>query len=121
MKFIEETYLIIVLCSMINLQQVMFGQNTVDINCALSILAFLFIVIGYPISISILCYQNSTRLQTSRVFDKVGIIYSDLDLDEKGRVVLWQLLYSILRRLILGIVLISLRHNPSFQLFTVNF
>ena len=57
LRFVEETYLIITLCSFINIRTVYTASIVVDFNYILS-LASLCIVVGYPIAITKLYFSE---------------------------------------------------------------
>ena len=110
---IEEMYIIVLICIFVNYHQIMQEGFIWDINTVALILNSIVCVL-YPILIVALFFVKTDTLLEDEIADRIGVLYEDLDLEKKGKLVFVHVLASVARRIIFGVVLVFMTDYPLF-------
>ena len=110
---VEEMYIIVLICIFVNYVKIMEEGFILDIN-SIALILNSIIVFLYPVLIIALCFVEKETLLDDNVMDRIGILYEDLDLENKGKVVFIHLIASVARRLIFGVTLVFGTGYPLF-------
>ena len=100
-----ESYFVISLCTLINMAYVVRNTPQETFSYILASI-FLAICIGFPVVLMLYLCCSYDRLRLKRVKGAFGVIYRDLNL-KRGRIVLIQPFWFMLRRFILAYICVK--------------
>ena len=112
---IEEMYIIVAICILVNIKYYMEHGILWDLNFLCMVINSIG-MIGYTGLCIYLCFVPVETLENEEVKDRIGVIYDDLNIEGLGRRALIEPNSSNIRRIVLCVVLVWLVDHPVLQL-----
>ena len=116
LRFIIETYIIIVLCSLINFQRLESSSLWDLINSTLSYVAFV-VAIAVPIIIALALHKRKNQLNNKAFKSRFSTVYSEMRTNIEGNGLIKVVTYYYFRRIVLAATVVMLGHVLVIQFF----
>ena len=109
-------YIIVLICIFVNYHKIMQEGIILDYN-SVALIMNSAVVFLYPVLVIALCFVPKETLLKDNVTERIGVMYEDLDLEKKGKIVLLHPIAGLARRIIFGLVLVFMTEYPLFQVY----
>ena len=112
LRFLSETYMIVTICCMINLNYMHFNDLAMSISSVFTLI-FTVVITAFPIYIGLFMEINWNVLQKPITKTKVGVMYAGLALHRGKSIIAYPVLFLV-RRICMSLFIITMAEYPVF-------